>query len=204
MYKVFVENLPVIFTDHSENYSQSVIMEASEVNDIISFVRSKSSIITNEFPLVIHSTTVEKDFNRIFQSFQRVVAAGGIVCRGEELLMIRKNGFWDLPKGFVDQGEQYEECAYREIMEECGVAGHQLAHYLLETMHTYHFEEQHVLKTSHWFLFHYDGSKVTSPQRCEGIQEAKWIAFNEINSLMDKCYGSIRDVFECYSHHVKN
>ena len=43
---------------------------------------------------------------------------------GEILLVKRaidpKKGFWDVPGGFVDQGETFEECTVREAKEELG------------------------------------------------------------------------------------
>ena len=204
MYKVFVENRLVIFTQKSENYPHSPIVEASKVQDINIFVRKIASMITHSLPLVIQCTHLEMDFARIFQFHEQAIAAGGIVSNGHEILMIRKNGFWDLPKGFVDQDEHIEQCAYREISEECGISGHVMDHKLMETMHTYEYEGQLVLKKSHWFLFQYSGTKKTTPQRDEGILEAKWIAEKDMDALFDECYGSIRDVLECYRCNVKN
>jgi len=204
MYKVFVENRLVIFTQKSENYPHSLIVEASNVQDINASVRKSTSLITHHFPLVIQCAQLEMDFARIFEPFEQVIAAGGIVSNGHEILMIRKNDFWDLPKGFVDQDENIEQCAYREISEECGISGHVMDHKLMDTMHTYEYEGQLVLKKSHWFLFQYSGTKKTTPQRDEGILEAKWIPEKDIDGLLEKCYSSIRDVLECYSSNVKN
>ena len=51
-----------------------------------------------------------------------VEAAGGLVYNKEdELLMIFRNGKWDLPKGKKEKGEEIESCAKREVQEECGV-----------------------------------------------------------------------------------
>ncbi len=204
MYKVFVENRLVIFTQKSENYPHSLIVKASEVVDINAIVRKSASMITNSLPLLIQCTHLDLDFERIFQFHEQAIAAGGIVSNGQEILMIRKNGFWDLPKGFVDQEESIEQCAYREISEECGISGHVMDLKLEDTMHTYEYEGQLVLKKSHWYLFHYSGTKKTSPQHEEGILEAKWIAEKDIDALFEECYGSIRDVLECYRSNVKN
>ncbi|TYS16677.1 NUDIX hydrolase [Rossellomorea vietnamensis] len=41
--------------------------------------------------------------------------------RGQLLLAKRKDyPLWDLPRGRLDQGEQFEECAIREAREETG------------------------------------------------------------------------------------
>jgi len=48
-----------------------------------------------------------------------------LVCRGEEVLLIRKAewppGYYSLPSGFCDFGESLEECARREVAEETGI-----------------------------------------------------------------------------------
>lgn len=204
MYKVFVENLPVIFTQNSENDPHLLIMEASEVQDINAVVRTNASFITDSNPLLIRCVHLEHDFNHIFRDFQRVIAAGGMVQKDNEVLMIRKNGFLDLPKGFVDQGEQLEDCAYREIAEECGIQGHHLVHKLGQTMHTYFYEDKPVLKVSHWFLFRYNGTKDTVPQYDEGITEAVWMSRGELETALTACYASIREVLECFGHDAKN
>ena len=58
-----------------------------------------------------------------------VTHAGGIVFRREEaavtyLLVTAKNSEeWVLPKGHVEKGEQPEQTALREVLEETGVVG---------------------------------------------------------------------------------
>ena len=47
------------------------------------------------------------------------ISAGGVVLFGNAILMLRKfNGDWVLPKGKVEEGENNEEAALREVSEE--------------------------------------------------------------------------------------
>ena len=53
-----------------------------------------------------------------------LTAAGGWVENGEgQVLWIHRLGQWDLPKGKWEPNESIEDCAMREVEEECGVAG---------------------------------------------------------------------------------
>jgi 8-oxo-dGTP pyrophosphatase MutT (NUDIX family) len=49
-------------------------------------------------------------------------AAGGIVVRGDEVLLVHRPKYddWSLPKGKCRSGESNEICALREITEETG------------------------------------------------------------------------------------
>ena len=51
-------------------------------------------------------------------------AAGGIVVRGDEVLIVHRPKYddWSLPKGKCKRGEPDEECALREVEEETGYA----------------------------------------------------------------------------------
>jgi 8-oxo-dGTP pyrophosphatase MutT (NUDIX family) len=140
----------------------------------------------------------------MFLHHQRVSAAGGVVLREDEILCIRKNDMWDLPKGFVDFGETIPETAYREIAEECGIHGQQLVRELLHTWHTYTYHDCPVLKQTHWFEFQYSGIKQTNPQVEEGISEAVWMSKNQLNMVLEECYGSIRDVLDYFWNKTEN
>ena len=49
-------------------------------------------------------------------------AAGGIICRGGEVLLLHKHRLneYVLPKGHVEDGETLEQTAVREVQEETG------------------------------------------------------------------------------------
>lgn len=46
----------------------------------------------------------------------------GVVFRGDEILLVREDGAWGLPGGWVDVGESPSEAAAREVLEESGYA----------------------------------------------------------------------------------
>ena len=63
-----------------------------------------------------------ENFNTFCRNFITIYAAGGIVYNNsQQILMIFRNNFWDLPKGKLELNEKIEDCAIREVEEETGV-----------------------------------------------------------------------------------
>ena len=60
-------------------------------------------------------------------STARYTAAGGVVVRGEDVLVLRRPGRDEirLPKGHVEPGEGLAEAALRETREETGPEAHE-------------------------------------------------------------------------------
>jgi 8-oxo-dGTP diphosphatase len=52
-----------------------------------------------------------------------VLAAGGLVLRDGEVAVVHRPRYddWSLPKGKLDEGEDFEEAALREVWEETGL-----------------------------------------------------------------------------------
>jgi 8-oxo-dGTP diphosphatase len=52
-----------------------------------------------------------------------VKAAGGVVLRDGRIAVVHRPRYddWSLPKGKLDPGESWEECAVREVHEETGL-----------------------------------------------------------------------------------
>ncbi|MEX0639350.1 MAG: NUDIX domain-containing protein, partial [Balneolaceae bacterium] len=70
-----------------------------------------------------------------------VEAGGGVVCRNHsgsiQVLLIYRNGVWDLPKGKLEEDESIAECAAREVAEETGIALPVVNDFLTVTRHGY-------------------------------------------------------------------
>ncbi len=59
---------------------------------------------------------------------QEAVSCGGVVIHRGKILLLYKNfrgryEGWVLPKGTVEEGEEYKDTALREVQEESGVKG---------------------------------------------------------------------------------
>ena len=60
--------------------------------------------------------------NKPYDSIDQDYAAVSIlVHKNKEILFIKRNGIWDLPKGKLENNESLFKCAEREVEEECGV-----------------------------------------------------------------------------------
>jgi len=134
---------------------------------------------------------------KFFKQFDAIDAAGGIVQNEQQqTLFIFRLNKWDLPKGKVEKGENYEQAAIREVEEETGVNNLNLNYKIGCTYHTYSAYGKNFLKTTHWFHMNYQGTQTLVPQIEENITELKWLNSNEINLPLENTYASIRDIFE--------
>ena len=111
-----------------------------------------------------------------------IKAAGGILSRKRgalsEILLIRRNGVWDLPKGKLEEGESIEECVVREVEEEIGARSLEIVSHLCNTYHEYHEQSIHFGKTTYWYLMRAqseDSFQQMEPQEEEGITEVEWV-----------------------------
>ncbi len=126
--------------------------------------------------------------------FEYVEAAGAIVAikNQDYFLAIYRRGFWDLPKGKMEKGEDPEECALREVMEETGVKiSNNNAIPLTTTKHLFRQQGRWHIKKTHWFVFEVDSALPTKPESREGIKEARWLSLTEWKHRRKRSYLSV-------------
>ena len=108
-------------------------------------------------------------------------SAGGIVMRGEEVLMIRdRYGRWTFPKGHIEAGETAQEAAVREVMEETGVharPGEQIGQvdYILSGGNE---------KQVTYFFMTYEEGELRALQ--SEIADARWLGLNEAQEQVQR------------------
>ena len=83
-------------------------------------------------------------------------SCGGVVIfRGKILLLYKnyKNKYegWVLPKGTVEEGEEYKETAVREVKEETGVSA-SIIKYVGKSQYTFNTSSDTIVKDVHWYL----------------------------------------------------
>ncbi|MDZ7690250.1 MAG: NUDIX domain-containing protein [Balneolaceae bacterium] len=111
-----------------------------------------------------------------------VTAAGGVLFRepesgsDPEVLLILRNGVWDLPKGKLEENESVEECAVREVSEEVGCSLPAIQTHITDTYHEYREGDSHFGKTTHWYAMTLsDKNEELSPEVKEGIKKLEWV-----------------------------
>lgn len=199
MYKVFIDHKPVVFI-HKDDLSTDVnVLKEKDVDsfDELKFELKKDGIHI-ETPLFVAGKNPKKTFKRIFENHKKIDAAGGIVQRKKKYLVIKRKGLWDIPKGRIDKGEDAETACVREIMEECGINGHEIIAPLTETYHTMKWNGKPALKRTFWYMLSYEGPKETTPEIKEDITKAKWMTEEEMLGIRGNTFGSINEVLDAY------
>jgi 8-oxo-dGTP pyrophosphatase MutT (NUDIX family) len=204
MYKVFFneksititveENITLIKTTpvFVDSYSSSEINKW--FND---FVKSKETEV-----FLIHQNP--EAFFELFKSgFINVPAAGGVVFRKNEMLVIFRNEKWDLPKGKMDTGETAEEAAVREVTEECGISNLHIQKQLPSTFHVYispykKTKGEWIFKETFWFEMIYSGKGSGKPQQEEGITKIVWFSKNGLYKVLSDTYENLKPIFQIY------
>jgi 8-oxo-dGTP pyrophosphatase MutT (NUDIX family) len=130
-----------------------------------------------------------------------IIAAGGIVVNpNNEILWIFRRGFWDLPKGKLDQGETIENCALREVMEETGIKALHVKELIKATKHQYHdlYLNEPVEKTTYWYKMTTDLMQEGLPQIEEDIEAIIWVKQEALAPYLEQTYDTIKEVIAAY------
>ena len=156
-----------------------------------------------ERPILVLGDDLDAIWKRFQEQYRLVVAAGGAVSDGtDRLLVIRRFGKWDLPKGKVEVGERISDAAVREVQEECGLRDVQLGPALCSTWHTYDQKGRSYLKRTDWFLMHADPAQALTAQAEEGIEEVRWVRARELAEVRRDTYASLQAVFSAWESAV--
>jgi hypothetical protein len=195
MYKVFMNDKPIILTDFlpKENKYPIYLFKNLSLHKIFNQLSSNS----NKGALILCSN-LKKSKELFFKQFNLISAAGGLVLNPKnEILFIFRNGAWDLPKGVIEKGETIKSAAVREVKEECGVLNLKLIKSLATTYHIY-FQDELTLKKTHWFLMSSDYDNKLIPQIEEGITKVEFK--NEMASIkaLENSYNNIKIVYDTY------
>jgi len=137
----------------------------------------------------------------------QIIAAGGLVTNPQgEILWIYRRGFWDFPKGKLDEGETIQTCAVREVQEETGLKNIQLHGMLCFNNHTYFdkYLNEEVVKRTYWFHMSIPTLQDGIPQTTEDIEKIEWHSLGKARHCLDHTYPNILEVVEQYRIKLNN
>lgn len=139
----------------------------------------------------------QETLREFIEDYTVIQAAGGLVFnKKNELLTIKRNGIWDLPKGKIERHEDQIAAALREVMEETGINHLNISEKIGETYHAYYEDEAILLKETHWYRMNSSGTAPLKPQEEEGITEAKFAPIDWFESAEFHSYNSIHDIIK--------
>jgi 8-oxo-dGTP pyrophosphatase MutT (NUDIX family) len=191
MYEVFISGTVLKFIQSRELAAIKAGGLALEhiLRDPHGFVKENLSLRKS---ILIPMVDPEQGFGLFASCFHVIKAAGCLVeSAGGRYLMIYRRGFWDLPKGKVDQGESDQEAALRETREECGISFLRLLAPMPTTFHMYLLKDEVILKRSAWYHACVEGEPALLPQQEEDITRAVWLESGEVKELFPLSYPAI-------------
>lgn len=190
-YEVFFKESSFLLTDHkspAKNGPDFFIYKDPEATRRYVFSLLEG---TSVFNVTLYSPDAEELFG-LFRSFFKVVrAAGGVVRDGKRILLIKRLGKYDLPKGHIEKGETTEACAIREVSEECGLRDLKIEMPLNDTWHIYFREGEWYLKHTCWYIMSCPAAQSLTPQTEEDIEEVFWLDTREISRILPLTYRNL-------------
>lgn len=201
MYKVFINNKRLILANNKEiiDYGDAAVVCLKKPETVNAAFRNHL-LKSDNLDFIVLSPD-ESGLIKTFESNYEVrIAAGGWVWNEkDELLMIYRNGYWDIPKGHLEKGEEINECAIREVKEETGISQLSIKNEIGVSRHIYEHKNKMILKITYWFYMTTNSIENMIPQTEEGIEEVKWIPANSVDNYMGKSWSSLQEFYYDYA-----
>ncbi|MDZ4147265.1 MAG: NUDIX domain-containing protein [Flavobacteriaceae bacterium] len=198
MYKVFINDRPIILTNQVINDDKHEMFLMDEVNLDYLIERVNKGTLHKAYIL---AKDAQKPIKKLKKKIKTVVAAGGFVKNDKgDILFIHRNGRWDLPKGKREIYETTEAAAIREVTEETGVNKLEIVKFLGKTYHVFKRNGSYRLKITHWYEMKTTFKGKPRPEPEEGIDEVVWIHPDKVEAVLENCYANIRELFDRVIH----
>jgi 8-oxo-dGTP pyrophosphatase MutT (NUDIX family) len=194
-YKVYFDNRVITLSPEPDRVQKYALFHKFGAKEEL-FAQISEFAVNIDIPsLNIYSSDINNLWSVFSSWFTVIEAAGGLVGHPSgKYLFIMRYGRWDLPKGHIEEGETPEQCALREVTEECNIRGHNIMGTLPPSYHTYLFDGRPYMKKTWWFRMSYSGEMITEPQAEEGITHAEWLEPKEIARIKDNTFQSLLDL----------
>jgi 8-oxo-dGTP pyrophosphatase MutT (NUDIX family) len=196
-YKIFINNIQIIIANVEAEISDKGFRKISpeELPKIV--LQITSGIYNGKSQLLVECQNAKSVFDSLKKQFKIIKAAGGIVFNDQgQLLLIKRLGKWDFPKGKIEKGENTRLAALREVHEECGIHFLGLVSKNTTTYHVYFLKGQWILKQTQWFDMIAWDDKNLVPQLEENITEVKWVNQDFVLSKDFDTYDTLKPIFE--------
>jgi ADP-ribose pyrophosphatase YjhB (NUDIX family) len=193
MYKVFVNDCPIILTEND-----NISTKYQKINfDDVSIPEIVQSIFNNNLEGICLVCNNLNNCWKQFKSYFKIQkAAGGKVLNvNNEVLFIYRFQKWDLPKGKINKGEKKQECAIREVEEECGIENLKIEKKLETTYHIFERKNKTILKVTYWYLMKTDFEGQLIPQTEEDIEKVVFKNTDETEIALKNTYENIKLLF---------
>lgn len=115
------------------------------------------------------------------------VSCGGVVIHRGKILLLYKDykgryEGWVLPKGTVEQGEDFKQTALREVKEEAGISAN-IVKYIGDSQYTFRVANDIVNKSVHWYLMR-SYNYYSKPQKEEYFVDSGYYKYHEAYYLL--------------------
>tara|TARA_B100000795_G_scaffold139418_1_gene104311 strand:+ start:6021 stop:6644 length:624 start_codon:yes stop_codon:yes gene_type:complete len=193
MYKVFVNDVPIILSTKKNIGKQYTTIPLKEVKfkKLIQKINEGSLQYVN-----LYHKNEEKLERFLLKKLPVVRAGGGLVFNAKkEILFIRRNGKWDLPKGKVEKDERYQDAAVRETEEETGVQDLEVRKFITKTYHVFKRNDKFKLKVTYWYEMFTNYKGALKPQTEEDITKVRWKNFAKTQKALTESYENIKLLF---------
>ncbi|TAF45360.1 MAG: NUDIX domain-containing protein [Sphingobacteriales bacterium] len=192
-YNIYINEKKLIICTQLPKYVQSYQVIEVEGFDFEIFFHTLNNHQHTTFVLLCPNPKFI--FSKIKTTIKVIEAAGGFVKSDEDkYLFIKRNGYWDLPKGKLEPNEKKKQAALREVEEECGITVESLGKKITKTYHIYELKGKLVLKISHWYRMKAIANQALVPQIEEGITEVQWLPKSKWDIVKTNTYPSILEV----------
>lgn len=165
------------------------------VIELLYLLRTRKLKNLDSLTLVTRDKSALKQF--VKSRFLIIKAAGGVVSKKDQILLIHRLGKWDFPKGKFEKGETPEQCALREVQEECAIQV-RLDAPICNTWHTYTQNRKSILKKTFWYAMDCVNDQEMEPQSEEGIEDIRWFPEGDAKIALINSYPSMRFLFKQY------
>jgi len=198
---IYFANHYLLITDNKADFKDDKFgFILTEPEKVIEFTEHPRPLFSNfEGNIGLYAEDVEDCLETIIRNTDTIVAAGGIVENEQgEVLTIFRKGYWDMPKGKVEDGEKIITAAEREVEEETGIKISSVGESPRITYHSYSMKRKDCLKETFWYKMNASAKQKLVPQTEEDITEIRWMKKSDYLKKKELFYPLIAALLDDY------